>query len=128
MKCFTHQANEAVGVCKACNKGICAECTEDLGHSLACKSTCVEQAHLVDSIIQKNAVTMKATERNRNIAPVFYAVVGSLFIYYGIDRYPRSELSLMMGVGFLIFAAANFFVLQKWVKELGSKPEGSSSS
>ncbi|HCU25594.1 MAG TPA: hypothetical protein DF383_11315 [Deltaproteobacteria bacterium] len=37
MHCFHHQDHEAIGICKACGKGLCQECTVDLGHGLACK-------------------------------------------------------------------------------------------
>lgn len=123
MKCFTHQAKDAVGICKACNKGICSECAADLGHSLACKSSCEEQAHLMDSAIQRSVATIKATKRNRNFQPAFLAAMGAGFVYYGIDKYPKFEFILMIGIGFLIFAGVNYFAMWKWARELDKKPE-----
>ena len=127
MKCFTHQGKDAVGVCKACSKGICSECAEDLGHSLACKSSCEEQAHLLDAAIQRSVTTIKATKRNRNFQPAFLAAMGAGFVYYGMDKYPRYEFILMMGIGFLIFAGVNFFAMRKWAQELESKQKESPS-
>jgi hypothetical protein len=125
MKCFTHQAKEAVGVCKACSKGICAECAADLGHSIACKSSCEEQAHLLDSAIQRSITVLKSSKRYANLTPAFLAVMGLLFAFYGIYRYPRSEFSLTMGIGFLVFAGIYYFVMRKW--NMSEKKPGQST-
>lgn len=47
MRCFYHQDREAVGLCKSCAKGVCAECAVDLGNSLACRNRCEERARSV---------------------------------------------------------------------------------
>jgi len=116
MRCFTHQDKEAVGICKACNKGICAECAADLGHSLACNSSCIEQAHLLNSAMERSFVVLKSSKRYANIAPAFCAVMGSGFVYYGIQGYPKFNFASMIGIGFLIFAGVYFFVMLKWYK------------
>jgi hypothetical protein len=38
MNCFNHPDVPAVGICKACQKGLCMECVVDLGHGIACKN------------------------------------------------------------------------------------------
>ena len=38
MNCFNHPDVPAVGICKACQKGLCKECAFDLGHGIACKN------------------------------------------------------------------------------------------
>ena len=124
MKCFTHQAKDAVGICKACNKGICAECAADLGHSLACKSSCVEQAHLMDSTSKQRLSALKSSKRYQNLTPAFMVVMGLLLAYFGKYRYPRSEFTLTMGFGLLVFAGIYYFVMRKWNK-LENKPEQS---
>lgn len=40
MKCFVHQATDAVGVCRACGRGLCAECAVDLPVGLTCAGKC----------------------------------------------------------------------------------------
>ena len=127
MKCFTHQAKDAVGICKACNKGICAECAADLGHSLACKSSCEERAHLLNSSMQRSIAVLKNSKRYANLTPALLAGMGLLFAYHGEYGYPRSKFSLMAGIGFLIFAGIYYFVMRKWNKS-DKKLEESSSS
>ena len=50
MRCFYHQDREAVGLCKSCAKGVCAECAVDLGNALACRNRCEERAQSVVKI------------------------------------------------------------------------------
>jgi hypothetical protein len=50
MRCFYHQDKEAVGLCKSCAKGVCAECAVDLGNALACRNRCEERAQSVVKI------------------------------------------------------------------------------
>jgi len=109
MRCFTHQDKEAVGLCKACHKGICVDCAADLGHSLACKSSCVEQAHLMDSASKQRLSVLKIIK----LIPASFAAFGLFFIYFGIELYPRDKLTLTMGIGFLAFAGAHYFFLRK---------------
>jgi hypothetical protein len=43
MKCFAHPANEAVGVCAYCGRGICTDCNKPADSSrLACSAACAE--------------------------------------------------------------------------------------
>lgn len=53
MKCFHHREADAVGLCKACNKGICGECAAEVGMGLACRDTCVEQVRLVNELVAR---------------------------------------------------------------------------
>ena len=40
MNCFNHPDKPAVGLCKNCYKGLCAECAAALPDGLACADTC----------------------------------------------------------------------------------------
>ena len=46
MQCFNHNSSPAAGVCKACQKGLCAECAVDVGMGIACKDSC--EAHVAE--------------------------------------------------------------------------------
>lgn len=54
MRCFNHPETEAIGTCKACNKGLCLECAADLGHGLACKSAHVEAVEDLNTLVARN--------------------------------------------------------------------------
>lgn len=40
MHCFNHSSLSAVGVCKACQKGLCTDCAVDVGNGIACMESC----------------------------------------------------------------------------------------
>src|SRR6185369_14793503 len=54
MRCFYHRDKEAVGSCKSCGKGVCAECAVDLGKGLACRSRCEESARAIIELVDRN--------------------------------------------------------------------------
>ena len=54
MRCFYHQDKEAVGTCKSCGKGVCAECAIDLGKGLACRGRCEESTRAIIELVDRN--------------------------------------------------------------------------
>ena len=44
MKCFYHNNQDAVGVCRHCLKGLCNDCAVDFVDGIACKNTCENKA------------------------------------------------------------------------------------
>ena len=40
MKCYRHQATDAVGLCKSCCKGLCKNCATEVARGLACRGSC----------------------------------------------------------------------------------------
>ena len=109
MNCFYHTDVKAVGICKACNKGICADCCTDLDHGLACKNKHEEMVETYNSIIQGNAKVYKNAGTNTVIAPVFYLFMGIVFAVYGFtSKTGIKGLPFILGVGFIIFAIVVF--------------------
>jgi len=121
MRCFVHNERDAVGICRACNKGLCRECAADLGHSIACKSSCEEKAELLESILRKGAATANAQMRNRFIVPGYLALTGFLFAALGV--WSETGLISLLGIGFLVFALIILYVHQKWAREMVAKDE-----
>ena len=54
MKCFYHQQTEALGLCKNCMRGICAECLVDVGNGLACRGGCEEEVRIYNDLLQRS--------------------------------------------------------------------------
>ena len=40
MKCAYHPETDAIGICMACERGVCAACAVDMERGLACKDRC----------------------------------------------------------------------------------------
>lgn len=61
MKCFYHNDKDAVGTCKSCNKGLCADCAADPGTGLACKGSCEDKVKAINELMENN---MKAYDKS----------------------------------------------------------------
>ena len=109
MNCFTHQDRAAVGICKACAKGLCAECAADLGHGLACKGQHEAEVEALDSIVKRNANMLTTSGKSLLIAPALYSFMGALFLLIGLFRsYNIEWFSVIMGGGFMVFGVITF--------------------
>jgi hypothetical protein len=68
MRCFYHRDKEAVGICKSCGKGVCAECAVDLDKGLACRSRCEESTRSIIALIDRN-IQLAAAVPSAQIVP-----------------------------------------------------------
>jgi hypothetical protein len=109
MRCFNHPDREAVGLCKACNKGLCAACTTDLDHGLACKNKHEAAVQLLENLITRSAKVYSVTPKSRFIAPLFYGFVGLIFVFFGYAQGGILDLPFLLGVGFLVYAVIAYF-------------------
>ncbi len=90
MKCFYHRDLDAVGVCKACGKGLCGACAEDVGGALACRETCQEEARILRQTLARSARLQAASEQALGARPQAHLSTGALRV--------------LVGVGFIILA------------------------
>jgi hypothetical protein len=56
MKCFVHQSADAVGLCRNCSRGVCAECAADRPSGVACKGRCESAVDAMDALVRRNVV------------------------------------------------------------------------
>jgi hypothetical protein len=109
MRCFNHASVEAIGNCKACHKGLCAQCVADLGHGLACKGIHEGDVELLHSILSRSARIYSVTPKSRYLAPAFYAIMGLLFLGYSFAVPDRAfGLLFWMGAALVTFSVAVF--------------------
>lgn len=93
MRCFRHAQSEAVGTCKQCFKGVCADCAIDTGIGLACSPACQEEIKSIKALVDRNKqafpIAAKAHIRNGVLLLLFsvaffafgWGEQGSLFIF-----------------------------------------------
>lgn len=107
MKCYYHPQADAVGICKSCSKGICPECTTDVGgNGLACKGIHEAEVASVNEIIGKNKTAFQTTGRAMQRSGIIYGItatllllVGLLLLAAGLDTGTASWTAI--GAGFL---------------------------
>jgi hypothetical protein len=121
MRCFVHQEAEAVGTCRACNKGLCPSCAVDLGHSITCKGACEIKANAINSQLANNAVLLQTQRRNKLYAPLFFVVIGVLFAIFAQDGKSLLNLGTVMGGSFVIFGVVLAVLSHRYVKAIDGK-------
>ncbi len=121
MKCFNHPEIDAVALCKHCSKGLCIDCSIDLGHGVACKGIHEEQVESVNALIERNKKVCAAQPKNLWIMPMFYLFLGIIFAGMGVYK-SKSLVSfpVLMGSGFIFFGAI-IFIRNREIYKNGSK-------
>lgn len=121
MRCFVHHDVEAVGTCRACNKGLCPACASDLGHSLSCRGSCEEKAHVLNSQVAQSSVVLQTQRRNRFFAPAFFIIMGAAFMLYASDGRAALNLGTVLGGGFIAFGIVLGVLGQRYARDLDRK-------
>jgi hypothetical protein len=83
VNCFRHREAVAVGLCKACNKGLCPTCAVDVGQGLACHDTCQEQVRSLNQLVERNIRMSPASEALLGKQPRVYFGTGVFQILAG---------------------------------------------
>jgi hypothetical protein len=140
MRCFYHHDQEAIGVCKSCGKGLCAECAVDLGKGLACRGHCEADAEAVIQLIGQNVRHMDVVERalqgrrsvlrqnssTRYATGLFMAVAGAIFTIFGAANLERFAFSFALGFACLVFGVYWIILARRFGKD--KPPEEKSRS
>jgi hypothetical protein len=113
VRCFNHQDREAVGACKACSKGLCAECAADLGHGLACRGSHESAVEALNQITLRARRVQATSTKARYVAPTFHTAMGLLFLGWGLFSGPRFTFLSLLGGAFLIYAFVIFVTNQR---------------
>ncbi len=99
MLCFNHGANQAVAICKSCNRGLCTECAIPIGNGIACKGSCEQDVADLNSTLARNIHAVSRGSSAWSAAAGLYLLMGIVFVGWGWT----SDLTgiLIMGVGFV---------------------------
>ena len=79
MYCYNHADRGAVGICKACCRGLCAECAVDLGFGLSCRGAHEQRVAEIEELVSRNASVQRVAGRAKYAAPAFYLFMGAIF-------------------------------------------------
>ena len=111
MRCFYHQDQEAVGICKSCAKGLCNECCADVGKGLACKTRCEIDVRTLNDYIDQNMSAapevFKSARRKTYYASVFFVLMGVAFLSTG--NIYEDDFQLFIGSFMALFGVISAF-------------------
>jgi hypothetical protein len=115
MNCFNHLDKAAVGFCKSCCKGLCADCAVTLPNGLACRGACEERVMLINRIIDNNQKVISAANVQVRSSGLFILLLGAVFCLFGFLPLLISGNTgtLFLGIIGLFFAAYGVIRLVK---------------
>jgi hypothetical protein len=101
MHCFYHQDKEAVGTCKSCGKGVCAECAVDLSKGLACRSRCEESARAIIQLVERNIQLSTTPTKAQLVVPAAVQRTGQPTDYIAaqLTSHIRENRNFRWGLG-----------------------------
>lgn len=119
MKCFNHPQNDAIGMCKNCQKGLCSTCVVDVGNGLACRSSCEESVRLLNKITDKSIQTLEINASHVKGVAIFFLILGVAMLLLGVTKITNNPFWFYetgLGTLFLLFSFKNFSASRKLAK------------
>jgi hypothetical protein len=118
MKCFYHNESDAVGVCRHCLKGICAECAVDFGDGLACKDHCESKAKATAQLVANTINAQKGLKTGRLLGPSFAMVLGLIFLGWALYCDNLVSFEGMAGLAFFTLGFLSLLYNFKYIKPI----------
>jgi len=107
MKCYYAPNEDAVGVCKACGKGLSPNYITEYPYGLACKGRCESQVEKLIAMVSRSMELQKPTQslvkksgRMALGSGVFLLLLGAVFLYQSSLSQWRDIFSLAFGAIF----------------------------
>jgi len=119
MKCFRHSQTDAVGTCKHCFKGVCAECANDTGIGLVCSSQCESEVRSMRMLVERNKLAFPLAAKTHGRNAILLALLGLAFVVGGVLERNDTFLFpwlLSMGVIFIVGAVFSLLMRRKYAK------------
>jgi hypothetical protein len=109
MRCFNHQGQEAVGSCKACAKGLCAECAVDLGHGLSCRGDHEATVKAYNAMMERSSKMASMAKSSTQGVPIFTSAIGIVMAAYGaFSPQGLTSFTFVLGCTFIVFGVISF--------------------
>jgi hypothetical protein len=119
MKCFVHEDEDAVGVCKHCSKAVCKKCAVPNDHNfLVCSEICKQEALLSQEMMERAKMAYGLKPGRLPASIIFLVAGGVLFLVYGCFLTISSDMTyavftLLMGLVFLITGGVYYYNQRK---------------
>ncbi|MDZ4328378.1 MAG: hypothetical protein U1A73_25675 [Pseudomonas sp.] len=112
MKCFVHNDKDALGVCKHCQKGICADCLTLVGGSMSCKGDCEVEVAAGNYMMERGKKVYRNLGNQWGPSVFLNGIGGAFFVGFGIYNYGRPSTWLLIGLGSTMLVAAFMSAVQ----------------
>ena len=114
MKCFNHNDQDAVGVCKHCQKGVCTNCCTLIDGTVSCLGSCEAEVASINYIMEKSKGVYKNLDKHWGPATVINGFSGVLFLGLGIYTFKIGNIFsyFLLGLGVIMVAGGVLSVIQ----------------
>jgi hypothetical protein len=103
VRCYNHSNHEAVGICKACGKGLCTDCVVDVGVGLSCRGEHEQRVVANDALISRASRVQDSAGKARYFLPAFFGFIGIVACTYGLMQQQTDVFLVLIGGVFLVF-------------------------
>jgi hypothetical protein len=124
MRCFVHHDHEAVGICRACSKGLCLDCAVDLGHSLCCREH-EQEAQEIQAQIIRGRKLLNSQRQTRFFWPFFLIVAGAILVLFGLRDRDLFNVVSLYGAVCLVAGIIMLVIHQRVFKNTNRDPHSS---
>jgi len=118
MVCYYHPDRGAVGLCKHCQRGLCADDTAVIDDVLACRGRHEEQVRGLNLLEARGILQAQRVGSGYIRNAIFYGLVGLLFAAFGWYQFRwlglQAAFFLLIGLFLLYAAVANYFESRKY--------------
>ena len=105
MKCFNHNNNDAIGICKHCQKGICVDCITLVKGSVSCQGACEQEVAAYNYMMEQGKKVYKNLGKQWGPSVVINGIGGTLFLGFGLYNIEQPSSSLLIGIGTIMLIA-----------------------
>jgi hypothetical protein len=121
MKCFNHDAADAVAICKNCNKALCRACAVDVGNGIACLNSCEQEVKSINEQFERNKSSSQKTGYAYQRNAIVSLLIALIFLYISFGAYrdnhqPIFVMTVGSAVIFLLAAFFNYSTSKKFMK------------
>jgi hypothetical protein len=103
MKCYYHQDRDAVALCKACNRGLCAKCAVDVFPGTACRSRCEDEVAAINLAVERSKTGYQKTATTYRSIGWLTIIPGSVMCIFGLIAFlggNKSGAAVLLLFGF----------------------------
>jgi Flp pilus assembly protein TadB len=109
MKCYYHEENEAVAICKSCSRALCKSCAADVHPGTACINRCEKDVEALNLMIEKNKTAYQKTGKAYKRNAIALLLSGLAFSFIGIipilvSKNYSSAFMVVLGFIFLLWS------------------------
>ncbi len=118
MICYYHPDRPAVGICKYCQRGLCAQDAAAVDDSLACEGRHEERVRGLNLLAERGILQAQRMGSAYLRNAVFYFLTGALFTGFGAYQVRWTGIQglflLFIGLFLLYAATANYMESRKF--------------